>query len=135
MSIKLTKDQLRKAIESMVDEKCDGTWHCKIGQYKERNVAIVLGWSCDYDVASQPVAHYLRKFGKTWTLCAKIAINIDDLQCDFDYDWAMPQYGDGDVYDTEHAVVADADAELAYLKDEAEWVLQGLRNGELTLEI
>lgn len=34
-------------------------------------------------------------------LCAKIAANWDDLQCDYDYDWAMPMNLDGDVIDTE----------------------------------
>ena len=31
----------------------------------------------------------------------KIAVNSDDMQFDFDFDWTMPYYEDGDVFDTE----------------------------------
>jgi len=36
-----------------------------------------------------------------WAIVGKIAMNTSDLQSDFDWDWTMPYYEDGDVYDTE----------------------------------
>lgn len=129
MTIKLTKEQFDRAVVGMVNQKYDGTWHCKIGTYNGKEVAIVIGWSDAYDKGD--AKYQIEQFGNVWTLCAKIAINIDDLQCDYDYDWYMPQYADGDVYDTDSAI---ADGTLAYLKDEAETVLAMLASGELTLE-
>ena len=36
------------------------------------------------------------------TVLGKIAVNSDDLQADYDWDWTMPYYEDkGDVWDTE----------------------------------
>lgn len=129
MSIKLTKEQFNRAVVGMVNQKYDGTWHCKVGQHNGRDVAIVLGWSCDY--ADGDAQYQIRQFGKTWSLCGKIAINIDDLQCDFDYDWAMPLTKFGDVYDSEHAI---DDKSFDYLKDEAEFVMIELKNGNLKIE-
>ena len=129
MAIKLTKEQFDRAIDGMVNLKYDGTWSYKVGQYKGRDVAIVLGWTDDY--AEGGAKHQIRQFGKTWSLCGKIAINIDDLQCDFDYDWAMPLTKFGDVYDSEHAI---DDKSFDYLKDEAEFVMFELKNGTLKIE-
>lgn len=129
MAIKLTKEQFDRAIDGMVNLKYDGTWSYKVGQHNGRDVAIVLGWSCDY--AEGGAKYQIKLFGKTWTLCGKIAINIDDLQCDFDCDWAMPLMKDGDVYDSEHAI---NDKSLDYLTDEAEFVMAELKNGVLKIE-
>ena len=129
MAIKLTKEQFDRAIDGMVNLKYDGTWSYKVGQHNGRDVAIVLGWTDDY--AEGGAKYQIKQFGKTWTLCGKIAINIDDLQCDFDYDWAMPLIKDGDVYDSEHAI---DDKSFDYLLDEAEFVMYELKNGTLKIE-
>lgn len=97
-------------------------------------VPIADGWgfhdkSCI--VRDSDAQYQIRQFGKTWSLCGKIAINIDDLQCDFDYDWAMPLTKFGDVYDSEHAI---DDKSFDYLKDEAEFVMIELKNGNLKIE-
>lgn len=34
-------------------------------------------------------------------IVGKIAVNCDDLQCDYDIDWVMPYYENGEVVDTE----------------------------------
>lgn len=125
----LSRQQFERAVNGMVNQKYDGTWHCTVGQYNGHDVAIVLGWSCDYDDGD--AQYQIRQFGKTWSLCGKVAINVDDLQCDFDYDWLMPQYHDGDVYDTDHAI---DERSFDYLMKEALTILSLLETGELTLE-
>lgn len=129
MAIKLAQRDFERAAHNMYQLKTDGTWHYKIGTYNGKEVAIVIGWSDAYNKGD--AKYQIEQFGNVWTLCAKIAINIDDLQCDYDYDWYMPQYADGDVYDTDSTIT---DGTLAYLKDEAETVLAMLASGELTLE-
>lgn len=129
MTIKLTKEQFDRAVNGMMNNKFDGTWHCKVGECNGRDVAIVLGWSCDYDDGD--AQYQIRQFGKTWSLCGKVAFNTDDLQCDFDYDWSMPTSKGGDVYDTEHAI---DDGSFDYLKDEAEFVMIELARGTMICE-
>lgn len=36
-----------------------------------------------------------------WVICGKIAVNIDDMQSDYELDWYMPYEKDGEVWDTE----------------------------------
>lgn len=56
----------------------------------------------------------------TYTLCGKLAINIDDLQCDYDIDWAMPEVG-GVVWDTDTAVTIEA---LEFWNNQAKELLE-----------
>ena len=50
------------------------------------------------------------------TVLGKIAVNSDDLQADYDWDWTMPYYEDsGDVWDTE-VEISDNDWEM-YAQD------------------
>lgn len=129
MSTKLTKEQFDRAIDGMVNLKYDGTWSHKVGQHNGRDVAIVLGWTDDY--AQGGAKHQIKLFGKTWSLCGKIAINVGNMQTDFEYDWVMPVMKDGDVYDTEYPI---DDKSFDYLKDEAELVMTELKNGTLKIE-
>ena len=133
---KLTRQKFDNAVKQMLALKIDGCWHYKIGEYKGKEVAIVLGWSDGYDENEPELKpNQIRQFGRVWTLCAKIAINVGDMQCDFEYDWVMPSYiwkstktENVGVYDTEHAV---NDQSFEFLKDEAEWVAKLFSRGEL----
>lgn len=53
---------------------------------------------------------------------AKIAYNIDDLQSDYDLDWYMPVYTDGEVADTEIAL-----SKGGFRKD-AEWFYKNFKS-------
>lgn len=73
----------------------------------------------------------------------KIAENVDDLQCDYDWDWIMPAVIDTDiVYDTENAILKNdpylkSDPEkfyddfVGYYKDELEALLKLKKAGSL----
>lgn len=39
-----------------------------------------------------------------YTICCKMAVNCDDLQCDYDVDWVMPFDEGGYVMDIEHII-------------------------------
>ena len=67
-------------------------------------------------------------------MCGKVAVNIDDLQCDYDFDWYMPWSEDGDVYDTETSIGKSAGRTYDYLLNEAKFVLSELENSNLTVE-
>lgn len=61
------------------------------------NWAIVLGWQDGYEEDNTDELS-----DKTWHLAAKVAYQPRNsiMQCDYDVDWIMPNYKDGDVWDT-----------------------------------
>lgn len=133
---KLTKQKFDNAVKQMLALKIDGCWHYKIGEYKGKEVAIVLGWSDGYDESEPELKpNQIKQFGRVWTLCAKIAINVGNMQCDFEYDWIMPSYVYKSpksqfvsVHDTEHAV---NNKSFEFLKDEAEEIIALFKLGQL----
>lgn len=105
-----------------------------LGHIRSVNTMVVMLRLCLVGRAITPKAmHNIKSdnLAKRGRCVEKIAINIDDLQCDFDYDWAMPLMKDGDVYDSEHAI---DDKSFDYLTDEAEFVMAELKNGTLKIE-
>lgn len=129
MAIKLTKEQFDRAIDGMVNLKYDGTWSYKVGQHNGRDVAIVLGWTDDY--AEGGAKYQIKLFGKTWTLCGKIAYSVGNTQTDFEYDWVMPVSKDGIDYDNERII---NDTSFDYLVSEAGFVMTELKNGVLKIK-
>ena len=69
-------------------------------------------------------------------ICTKIAFNCDDLQCDYDYDWEMPTYKDGEVAFVEDTLNANTDfvKEAEYLIGEANAMDKEIANGNLLAE-
>lgn len=89
-----------------------------------------MGFVGGYDAGEK----YQIKIGEELcTLCGKVAVNIDDLQCDYDFDWYMPWDKDGDIYDTETAV-GDLESTFSYLFNEAKYVMDELEQGNLIME-
>ena len=69
-------------------------------------------------------------------ILTKIAFNCDDLQCDYDWDWEMPTYKDGEVAFVEDALVdgMDFEQEADYLIKEAKAMDKSIAKGELLAE-
>lgn len=44
-----------------------------------------------------------------WVICGKIAVNIDDMQSDYELDWYMPSEESGEVWDVEWTIYKDED--------------------------
>lgn len=66
---------------------------------------------------------------------AKLAFNVDDLQCDYDVDWVMPFAENGDVYDTDTIVsdnINDWEYDWGYWTGEAESIVNLVNQGEIS---
>ena len=127
VSIKEFKD----AIDTMLNGYIDGVSYIKLGKTDDdKTIAIVIGWQDGYNDGEK----WQVKCGDlTFTLCAKVAINIDDLQCDYNFDWYMPSNKDGDIYDTNIALSGDYRSDLAWLLGEAEEMMKLMDKGVLTI--
>lgn len=77
---------LKNAVKDL-KEDCDATWYYDLG---EKGLNLVVGCL----------------EGEEGIFC-KIALNCDDLQCDYDIDWNMPYDEKGEVYDTEMQIDED----------------------------
>lgn len=82
----MTKKQLKDFIKSVVESDFDG---CR---YSETDVGGA------YIVATKDAGGTTR---------IKIAVNCDDLQCDYDWDWEAPKCEDGEAFDAEFCVLKD----------------------------
>lgn len=107
----ISKKQYKKCIDKAMECPIDSvTWY-DMGKLKNGKVlSIVFGWSDGYDTIEE---YQVKKGKKFYTLCAKLAYNTDDLQCDYDWDWEMPwDEKTGIVWDTDMPVVGVEDAEF-----------------------
>jgi len=101
----ITRKMFEDAVKAF--EHCDtinGTVYYPVKHLKDgRNLCLVFGWVDGYQDGGED---YQRD---GYTLCCKLAINIDDLQCDYDVDWYMPWDSKGEVYDTNMALTRGFD--------------------------
>ena len=105
----------------------DGTSWLGMGKLNDGlELCLVFGWDTGYDEGE---AYQMRIGNTLYTLCSKLAVNIDDLQADFDVDWYMPYAEDGEVYDTCMAVAEPFNYE--WYKEQAKTIIEKLNNNEL----
>ena len=127
----MTLEEFKKSIDWLMANP-DGCVNFKVGETPEgRDVAIVLGFAGGYDEDANE--HQIKVGEELLTMCGKVAVNIDDLQCDYDFDWYMPWSEDGDVYDTE-TTIGELEWSYNWLFGEAEYVLAELKDKVLTVE-
>lgn len=110
----------------------DGVAWVKMGTLPDgRELCLVFGWCEGYDPDDDMIQKTVDHGGSyTFTLCSKLAVNIDDLQCDYDFDWHMPSWkNDGEVCDTDMAVCKKFD--LDYYIGESKAIIKGFEKGEL----
>jgi hypothetical protein len=127
----LTKKEIQDCIDFVWDSK-EGTAYIEMGEIPDgRKLCLVFGWTEGYEKGEdyQDIVN-----GTVYTLCCKLAVNIDDLQCDFDIDWYMP-WGkkDGDVWDTMMAVTKDYD-DYEWYEKEAKEMLEAFEKGEIEVK-
>ena len=125
---KLDKNIIKEKIKWAKEN--DGVTWINMGWLDDgRELALVFGWEHGYtedkDLIQKKVG------GDIYTLCAKLAVNIDDLQCDYDFDWYMPYAENGDVWDTSTAISENCDFDW-YIK-ESEEILKAFKKGEITV--
>ena len=127
---KATLKEFENGIKEMLKYP-DGCVYFKVGKTpEEKDGAVVLGFVRGYDEGDK---YQIKIDNEVYTLCGKVAVNIDDLQCDYDFDWYMPWGGDGDVYDTE-TTIGELEWSYNWLFGEAEYVLAELKDKVLTVE-
>lgn len=121
-----------KGIDDMRNAYIDGVVYFPIDKTDDgKTIALVLGWQEGYNKGET----YQTTMGDTTlTLCGKIAVNIDDLQCDYDFDWYMPWGENGDVYDTNMALSENHAEDLAWFLGEAEEVIKLMNENVLTIK-
>lgn len=62
-----------------------------------------------------------------------LAVNIDDLQCDYGFDWHEPCVKEtGDIWITDQAVTKDDDVD--WVNEEAKEIKEAFERGELEVE-
>ena len=123
---KLVKNDFTSAINTLLSEDgVNGVIYQPISTLDDgRDLCIVFGWCEGYADGNED---YQRD---GYTLCAKLAINIDDLQCDYDIDWYMPWDDEGNVYDTDMALSKDFD-DADWYNQQAEVITKALNAGQL----
>lgn len=123
--------EFKNAIDTMLNGYIDGVSYIPLGKTDDgKTIALVLGYELGYNDGED----YQVKVGNNiCTLCGKIAINIDDLQCDYDFDWYMPSNKDGDIYDTSMALSKNHAEDLTWFLGEAEEMMNLMDKGVLTI--
>lgn len=134
---KVSVKQFKNAINTMLSESyIDGVSYIPLDKTPDgKTIALVIGWQDGYDDGEKWQVKMPMLDGEDliFTLCGKIAVNIDDLQCDYNFDWYMP-YGDsGDIYDTDMALTGDYEDDLAWLLSEAKDMIKLMKKGVLTI--
>lgn len=98
----ITYQDFNRAIHNK-HKSVDGVIYQEIGKnHRGDMLYLVFGYDEGYDKDEN--LYQVEENGIVYTLCAKLAYNIDDLQCDYDIDWYMPYLENGDVIDTNQAV-------------------------------
>lgn len=105
-------DFIKKAVEDLkisdAYSEIAPTWFFDMGA--PNGLHLVIGYDNADNYYAEDLEHLaLDKSGK-FVVCAKLAVNVDDMQDDFDWDWYMPfDSKTGDVWDTQTTIANDED--------------------------
>lgn len=86
-------------------DKGEGTWYHKLGN----NLYYVMAAAGDPNNYDAEDVKLFATSKDGYIVLGKIAVNIDDLQSDYDFDWFMPYEEDGDAWDTESEFYKEED--------------------------
>lgn len=125
----ITKEEYNKMVERAKDLYDGVVWH-DMGTLKDgRTLCLVMGYLNGYDKGER---YQVEADNTVYTLCQKLAFNIDDLQSSYEMDWYMPwDKKSGDIWDTDMAV--DDDSDVDWYNDQAKEIIKELNKG--TLEV
>ena len=92
---------------------------------EENNItwALVLAWCDGFDNENDEQFKF-----NTHRICGKIAFNNSYMQSDYDLDWDMPWYKDGDVCYTDCSIESEEDIARNFMYWEREW--EAIKNNE-----
>lgn len=129
---KITEKDIREKVEWV--RKNDGVAWFNMGQLEGgRELALVIGWGEGYEKNECDIQE---QSGDTlYTICSKLAVNIDDLQCDYAWDWFMPwDKKTGEIWDTETTVPNDYKIPLDWYVKESKEMLKAFKEGEIVCD-
>lgn len=127
----ITYQDFNMAIHHRLEDGVNGTTYQPIGKTDDGKILhMVWGWDTGYD--KDDTLYQLQVGDTLYTLCAKLAFNIDDLQCDYDVDWYMPYTKDGDIWDT-HQAIDKIDYSIEWYNQQAQAILKAMNRGEITV--
>lgn len=123
--MKLVAEDLKKMVREV--EQTEGVGWVEMGDLPDgRKLCFVVGWGEGYEKGDGEIQKEV--CDRIFTVCGKLAVNVSDLQCDYDMDWYMPSNKNGDVYDTDEAYDEE---NLSWWESEAEKIIELFKNGEL----
>ena len=126
----ITQEDYKKLVALAVKNP-DGCVFQRIEKLEDgRDLCLVIGWELGFDKGED----YQKQIGdNVYTLGQKIAVNIDDLQCDYGVDWYEPwDRLSGEVYGTDQAVTKNDTVD--WINEQAVEIKKLLDNGELEVE-
>lgn len=98
---------MKDAYADLTQHDSDAVWHYKLGNGLYYVMAC-YGDPANYD--QEDVKLFATSKNGVSIVLGKIAVNSDDLQSDYGWDWTMPYYEDnGDVWDTEREFYKEED--------------------------
>lgn len=123
-------DFIKKAVVE-IENGSYATWYNKIGYSKNGTpLYLVIGTNSAKNYDKEDLEYLATDDTGEYVIVGKIAVNIDDLQDDYDFDWYMPYDAKtGDVWDTDRSF--GKSSENNYLVD-AEDILSTLADLEDT---
>lgn len=129
--------EFEKGVKRVFEQK-DGVTFFKVGKTPEnKDIAIVIGWDDTCGLDENIETYYMETYyiENHCILSAKVAYNCDDLQCDYGWDWYMPEVkGTNDVLDTGLFLsknLEDLKNNYNYICELVDKVLDGYKNGDL----
>ena len=127
----ITKKQFLDCVNTAKNNPDGTVWHV-MGKLKDgRELCLVFGYEEGYEDGED---YQIKQGDETWTLCCKLAVNIDDFQAGYNYDWYMPSdKKTGDVWDTDMAVcIGDGTpSSLDWYNEQAKAIIKAFDRGEL----
>lgn len=128
----ISYSEFEKGVKKALEQK-DGVVFFKIGKTpNDKDIAIVIGWDDACGLDEDMEANYIENH---YILSAKVAYNCDDLQCDYGWDWYMPEIkGTNDVFDTGLFLSKNSEGlkqDYNYICELVDKVLDGYKNGDL----
>lgn len=127
----ITLKDFNKCIDLVKDTPNAIVYH-DMGELKDgKELVLVFGYIEGYEKDDQ--CFQLVNGDHIYTLCCKLAINIDDLQSNYNVDWYMPYSTlNGDIYDTDHSILKNPDtSDIKWINDNAKKIIKDYNNGKL----
>ncbi len=128
----ISYSEFENGVKKALEQK-DGVVFFKIGKTpRDKDIAIVIGWDDACGLDEDMEANYIENH---YILSAKVAYNCDDLQCDYGWDWYMPEIKEtNDVFDTGLFLSKNPEGlkkDYNYICELVDKVLDGYKNGNL----